>query len=421
MNIFSKLYHNILNINPLSPSYIYIVFWIGGVLFPYYITSDIDPFFLYWPYNFSDGFNTNINFAFIIYTISLLTFISANNLLTKKFTTSNTKSKYYFSKKRAYIFTFISIAAYISLIEIKGGFLSFLTLVSDRTRAFAGMNVFFMLGGLVQSVIIAYYLNITENDRVYKKNKYKFIMYLMLVISLIMLSGSKSTIFILLISLITIYNYKVSKISLFKLISYLVIIFILLIAYHLLKQEYFSAGELYSIGASNPIESFYLVLLNMFQGNMMQLQTMSIVVDQYPNTYGYLWGSSILFFFSLIIPSVLWSEKPLTIPGIFTVNNWPYRWSDEGTTLPPGLFAEGYMNFGLFGVIIFSLILSFVYSFYYKKVKTCPFDKLSLGIYSILVGEFLHFFRGEFASVLLHTLVLVIPLKLILKKKRYRE
>ncbi|MBP5139198.1 oligosaccharide repeat unit polymerase, partial [Pseudomonas chlororaphis] len=232
------------------------------------------------------------------------------------------------------------------------------------------------------------------------------------------LQGQKSTIFIIILSLIIVRHYRVQRVSLVKGAVLGFVMFVSLMIYHLLKQELLATGRFFFINEEQGVFlSFVHLLATQFTGNLMQLQTMTVLVDAMPKGLEWQNGSTLLMIVLILIPSGLFPDKPLTAAGVFTGAFWPDKWLMEGTTLPPGIFGELYMNFGALGVLFGGLFLGLLWGRLYGAVIYNPKSDRALGVYALAVASMLHLFRGELASVALLVASILIPF-LFLSSKR---
>lgn len=96
----------------------------------------------------------------------------------------------------------------------------------------------------------------------------------------------------------------------------------------------------------------FAVNINMFlQGHFDSYQMFMRVISENYITYGYqLLG--VLFFF---VPRSLWASKPIG-SGYFVAHEQGYYFDN----LSMNFLGEGYINFGVFGVVIFSILIAYV-------------------------------------------------------------
>ena len=150
----------------------------------------------------------------------------------------------------------------------------------------------------------------------------------------------------------------------------------------------------------------------------MQLQNMAVILEAVPEKLDYQYGLGWLMTILIFIPSSIFENKPLTTPGIYTMAIWPDKWIYEGTTMPPGIFGEAYINFGILGIIVISVLFSRYWFGTYKRHLLMESDHLQLAKYSLAAATMLHFFRGEIAAVFVAAITIYFPLIFVYKNNR---
>lgn len=112
-------------------------------------------------------------------------------------------------------------------------------------------------------------------------------------------------------------------------------------------------------------------------------------------TFGHQLLGSLLFFF----PRSLWLSKPLG-SGAFMVesmNGW-------FTNVSMPFFAEGFINFGIIGIFIYTFILAFLTkSFDYKYWINNKKIDFFQGYYLVILGAIIYIMRGDFMSSFAYT------------------
>ena len=182
------------------------------------------------------------------------------------------------------------------------------------------------------------------------------------------------------------------------------------VVWEMVFREYFVIGELASYESSiSATQNFWIRFGDFFIGNFMQLQTVSIVIDHYQAGDRLLYGSSLLMIFLIALPRVIFPWKPLTAAGDFTLALWPEKFYNNGTTLPPGLIGELYMNFSWAGIVIGIFIIGFIYGLLWKKFRSDRNDVTYTILFSISLSLLLHIFRGELSSPILLGFFFFIP------------
>jgi len=150
-----------------------------------------------------------------------------------------------------------------------------------------------------------------------------------------------------------------------------------------------------------------------FVGNFIQLQTMMVLVGRVPHELPYQLGRTYLATATMPVPRGLWPDKPLPSTGVFTLAFWPDTWLLSGTTLPPGLFGEFYLNFGWIGVILGGFFFARFGRRLLARHAAAPLDPRRVLLYALFVAMAAHYIRGDFA-VTVALLELVLPTLVLL-------
>jgi hypothetical protein len=117
----------------------------------------------------------------------------------------------------------------------------------------------------------------------------------------------------------------------------------------------------------------------------------------------------LLALLTIAIPSALYPDKYLTAPGVFTLTIDPDRWVKEGTTLPPGLIGEMYMNFGSAGVLLGLIVFGAAFGWMRRVARMRARDPLIITLYSLAVAMMAHYVRGEAVSPTVLLLIFALP------------
>ena len=407
--------------NALSPSTLVVLFFVAGVVVPVYpFMLEIDGFSLLWPYDYQSRAGSAF-VAFLAYSLAVVLFVMQYRYSSRhaklpdvpRFRLLAGHPMWPLAVFSTLMVTFASTAA---LAFVLGGFDQLLAGSSDRTRAFAGLNVLVLPQNSLISVGIAWALIVTKRRPFRTVSVVSFSVYCIFSIGVIALQGSKATIFVFLVALALVFHYRVQRISFLQVVLLGALLFVLLIAFHIFKQEYLAVGEVVSLANSDGVLPGILAILGIqWTGNLMQLQSLATLIDGMPASLDYQYGRTLLMVLLILVPSALFPGKPLTAPGIFTDAFWPQKWLDEGTTMPPGYIGEMYMNFGWFGIVLGALFAGHLYGLSMRRLRLRPNCDLTLGSHAMFVAVMLHFFRGEVASVCLLLVSIYLPFLVICK------
>ena len=162
-----------------------------------------------------------------------------------------------------------------------------------------------------------------------------------------------------------------------------------------------------------------LAAASFLTGDFDNYATLNMVID-YVNKHSITYGSQLLGVLFFFVPRSIWLSKPIG-SGAFVAesNNWSF------TNISCSYVAEGYLNFGFIGVIIFAIILGYTVSkldaFFYhsKKLNFIKiFYPVSLGmIFFILRGDLMSSFAFTTGFIIAAVIIAtVIRLRIIIKK-----
>lgn len=123
------------------------------------------------------------------------------------------------------------------------------------------------------------------------------------------------------------------------------------------------------------------------------------------------WGRQLLGAILFWLPRSLWDAKPIG-SGAFVAEEY----NCDFTNISMPWFAEGYINFGYLGVILFTVLLSWFCSFYDSKYWNSR-NRYSqfTPYYLLLVSSLLFFLRGDLMSSLAYTLATLFDIYIVYK------
>lgn len=410
----------------LSPISLFSIFVLACYLFPASLVYfELDYFSIFWPIYLTDEGSSMVKtMAAVIAIIYSFYFGWYAAGVSRRRVYSRRKPNTYGLRVVRYpgffwvalVLTCVSIVALVAGVYLLGGLSVLLAGMGDRIRLFSGLNYFFMLSNMLISCTVFWYFLIVTG---HKKTSYSFYIYLFLMLLVISLQGAKSTIYVAIVILMCLRHYFVRPIPLSKLVASAVAMFIVLIIYQVVFRELLVIGEIVSLETEDG--GVFFAFFRELSGNLMQYQTLRIIVDKIPSEHDFLYGKSLLALVTLPIPSSIYPDKLLTAPGYFTIFFWPDRWFNEGTSLPPGFFGEMYLNFGYVGIIVGGIVMGWFSARIYK-LSFHPFLRpkkvLTLCVFN---GLLLHYFRGEFVAPTLLALTILAPIFLIVDFSKKSE
>ena len=137
-----------------------------------------------------------------------------------------------------------------------------------------------------------------------------------------------------------------------------------------------------------------------------------LIVEEYPRTYHYLFGETLLNPWVNFIPRSIWPEKPEAFGVIIGRQFYPEA---NGTSIAPSFLGELWANFGYFGVVTGSLISGIITNHIDCNLSHGRLRKLAPGVYLPFLFFILH--RGDLLllSVLIYSFIPFIVFRLTIK------
>lgn len=308
------------------------------------------------------------------------------------------------------LYTALGIGLFIVGVTILGGFLQLIVGLNDRIRTFTGLNYFFTALLLLPTFAFIWWNYLLS---IGKPKSIAFWVYSIFSILLSGLLGSRANTFIFILACILAYNLVYKQIKARFLLVLAILALIVLPIFSLYFREYAILGELTSIDISQDGgELLYQIVENGLAGDFYQIQALATIVDSMPETIPFQYGKTYLFFLISPVPSSLWPGKldfALPSTGVYTLGLWPNRWLDTGTTVPPSLMGEMYMNFGNLGVFLGMLIVGYLYKRIKVLVQEKTYNPYLVLIYCFTVAIIPHYVRGEFSAPTILLLTVCVP------------
>ena len=122
------------------------------------------------------------------------------------------------------------------------------------------------------------------------------------------------------------------------------------------------------------------------------------------------WGQQLLGALLFWFPRSLWESKPLG-SGAFVAEQY-----SDFTNISMPWFAEGYLNFGFIGIIMFTFFLSWFCSFFDGKYWNDQREKkIITPYYLLLISSMLYILRGDLMSSLAYTLATLFDIYIVYK------
>jgi oligosaccharide repeat unit polymerase len=392
----------------MSPIFFFSIIFFLGYLVPINgFLNGTDIMSQAWPYSYYD-YEIAMTKTFSIILITILAFSLGTFIPLKRF---SIKPSFYISKNRLnrvlQIFFGIGIGCFFLAVYLVGGIGVFFAGLGDRIRLFAGLNyLFFALLFLPISALIWWSKILFSKEKI----SLFFIFFAVFTLFLSAFLGGKANTFIIILAFIVVYHKYVKSItlSLFLVLSFFGLLGMRL--FELFFREFLVLGKIVSVDFSQLDTLLNDLLIRGFEGNFLQFQILTIAVDYVPKALDFQLGNTYSYLFLAPIPSSIWAEKPLAPSAVLTLPIWPDKWFLSGTSMPPSLIGEFYINFNMIGVFFGSLIFGFIYNYCYIRYYRTTTDPMKISFYGIFIAFMLYFIRGNFADPFILLMIMILPL-----------
>ena len=305
------------------------------------------------------------------------------------------------------LYTFVGLGLFALGVVLIGGLAVLLSGLGDRLRLFAGLNYLFGADSLLLVFALVWWGHLLLCRRVREKPFWAYAVFAFLASSL---QGNKSTLLVFVLTLTLMYHLLYRRIPASRVLLGAILVFTGLTIYGLFVREYLVVGEFVTVDLSGgPREELYQPLETEIGGNFAQLQMLTLLVERVPDELPYQYGRTYLSLLTMPVPRWLWPGKPLPSTGILALAFWPERWLDEGTTWPPGLIGEMYMNFGAAGVFLGMALFGWLNARALASARRNPRHLPSVTLCALLLAMMPHYLRGEFVAPTTLLAMLAIP------------
>jgi len=307
-----------------------------------------------------------------------------------------------------WIYSLIGLAMFSVGTALLGGPSMLIHGLGDRLRLFEGLYLFILPVNLLLVVTLVWWTYLLSTGR---KVGVLFFSYAVFSFLLNGLQGNKSTLLVFIVSFAVLYHYLRRRLSLKYVAIGAAASVLLLTFYALFAREYLVAGAFETIDVQDVPTSVILGAVDRaLEAEAFQLQMLTFLVDRMPEGLDFQYGKTLLPLLTTPIPRKLWPGKPVTVPGTIAMAYWPDDWLDSGTTHPPGLLGECYINLSGPGCFLGMLGFGYLYGRFRRNVLRTPTHPLALARYSILLALIPHYFRGEFVSATVMYATFAIPI-----------
>lgn len=400
-------------VNPLSiiiPIYI-LIFIFRPVLILYFEAESLD-----FEYIKIDDW-LNVLYLVLISIVGLMAGAILSFVFTKNhFRTSDARKKFDFSALIfiLYLTTFISMAS----IFLYG---SALTNTLDRLESSVNYRFFFIfiIAIKVQQILTVYlfsnYLCKKTNHR--EKNKLLVVFCISPLLALFV--SGRAAMFYMVLSFAIVYvilrNYKLTLFKFAKLL--LIVLFMMYLAQLLgavrivLLSGNLSFSDFFDLLNYSNIGDIIFTTLVAFSWDYSVFDTLVRILN---SNESFMYGYTNLSYLLAYIPRVVWPDKPydqgfgLLMTQVF----YGDIFSSTGSTFAGTIIGEGYWNFGIVGVGLYSFVFSyFIYRLYFRAIRVrSPY---CVTLYAIALPLVFSIIRGGTDFMVQFLLMTIIPIWLL--------
>jgi oligosaccharide repeat unit polymerase len=296
------------------------------------------------------------------------------------------------------------LGAFALTVLIVGGVTPYLKALGDRIRMFEGLNYIMMGLHFPLCFAFVWWLYLLERRRPWN---IRFLVFLLFAFGLSALGGNRASTFSVVVAGVVAYHRLYRRISLSKFILLFVFGSMFLVCTSIVVREYLVSGHFSTVDIS--LLSWLFAWYSGTSGEFSQFQSLAILADNIPDKMPYEYGSTYFYLLIAPIPSALWPAKATfdTSAGLFAKTFWYDYWLSSGTTIPPSLMGEMFLNFGAIGIVLGMFIFGLVY----KTFSRLPVRSITATsiCHFFLLGMMVSYIRGEFSSSTATLLTLLFP------------
>ena len=299
------------------------------------------------------------------------------------------KSEIFWNKMNFYnvsfLYVIIGILDTLLLIKLYGGPVSIVLNLGKKFEILSG-NYILTLGSTFLSVTSLLVLFHT------KKIARSFILLLLASIGSAFIMVNRGLILIILGTTILSYHYYIKRLKMKTVLFVSILCLVGATLYKVLQVVIISGWNF------KYLFSGYLLSAmghDLFVDTLIGPQQLSFALKGIPSLLGFQYGRTIIGLPISLIPRKFFVGKPIVSgAGIYTRSLFPQIYY-SGSTIPPGLVGELYMNFSIVGIIIGMFICGLFLGRLFDEMNLKK-SVFLIFLYSLSIITFLYLLRGEF-------------------------
>jgi oligosaccharide repeat unit polymerase len=276
----------------------------------------------------------------------------------------------------------IKLIILISILALIPTILDFWTFGANLTRVHLPGDgaTFYFIGILFKQILFPIIIIQIYILLFYKLKRRYFIMLFLLLLSALLTSfigGGRASLLFMIFSFLIMYLYKHRYRKIFRSVAVLMsvifssILFLTTLSTYrriiLLDDDSLSFSNFIFQYMQSPSQSLNNFLTK-FSWDFSMFDVFVKILDYYDGAtyYGYTFMAALIG----MIPRVIWTDKPYDIGTmlITTMDLYPGLHESQGTGLIGTYLGEAFMNFGVIGIALYSIVFGILFSLYHKKI-----------------------------------------------------
>jgi len=377
---------------------LFVIFAIAEIPYLYFLNANtqlIHPYVQSHIVDYEEVFTQHIilKMMFLCVALTTMSMVKPKSIiLTKIFSVSNISRKGLLLS--SLFLLLITIIVFYLFLDKVGGLLFLILNMSNKTLIVQGTGLYRNMYLITSLLSVGFYIHFLSTCKHISKMKLLFLMCLILLFFLILASsGERKNPILLLIYCLILWNFKISKIKLFtvkNIIMFLLLLFFAALAPVLRKH---GSTEFY---IDNPIALITdaLPYIGEIFKRFSEIDISLFIYSHFKGGDDFWFGTSIVDFFTGFIPSQFYPNKPPLDEGVYI-----YALAHHYNVSPPTPFNEmipvgwplsrvtgGYVNFGVFGVIINAIIVGVVLKYFYVLLVKTKYSPSAMVMFSTLLA-----------------------------------
>jgi oligosaccharide repeat unit polymerase len=299
----------------------------------------------------------------------------------------------------------IGFSSLAILVVLLGGVSVLFGNLNNRVQLLTGLN-YFLLGG--QFVVVAMWLRYAHLlQRPLRHPMLSGGPLILVALAVTLASGSKFQVLGVLVVVVILGHYLVRRVSFTRGFLLALLGVGLFVGYNLYFREYLIRGYVVLNVHDEGHNAIEAIWWRFSRDTFIQIQTLMLLVDYFPRDHGFLGGQTFASLFTAPIPRSLYPGKPPSPAGVVSTIVFPDLYV-RGTSIPPSLVGEAYINFGRIGAFAVMALFGAFYRTAYAYLMRAPKRPAVVLIYAIVATMMIHWIRGEsFAPAILIIIQLV--------------